>query len=222
MEKHLLAYKIFLSALFLPKFNKSGYILWNLPFSFNIVEILPCECVALSNSAFYCWIMCDGSHLTLTSLWWHFFDDYWGIYVAAVRLLSCVRLFAAPRPAAHQAPLSFIISQSLLKLMSIESVMPSNHLILCHSLLLLPSSFPASGSFPRSQLLTSGGQSIGGVFTFSSISFNLWKSLRNICFAKQFLISSRFRLFFLPFPPHSFINLFKNIYWTVAMCQALF
>ena len=104
MEKHLLAYKIFLSALFLPKFNKSGYMLWNLPFSFNIVEILPCECVALSNSAFYCWIMCDGSHLSLTSLWWHFFDDYWGIYVAAVRLLSCVRLFAAPRPAAHQAP----------------------------------------------------------------------------------------------------------------------
>ena len=45
--------------------------------------------------------------------------------------------------------------------MSIESVMPSNHLILCHHLLLLPSIFPTSGSFPMSQLFPSGGQSIG-------------------------------------------------------------
>ena len=57
--------------------------------------------------------------------------------------------------------LSFTISWSLLKLMFIESVMPSSHLILCHPLLLLPLSFPASGSFPMSQLFTSGGQSIG-------------------------------------------------------------
>ena len=54
---------------------------------------------------------------------------------------SCVRLFAAPWTAAHQASLSITNSQSLLKLMSIESVMPSNHLILCHPLLLLPSIF---------------------------------------------------------------------------------
>ena len=52
-------------------------------------------------------------------------------------------------------------SQSLLKLMSIKPVMPPNHLILHHFLLLLPSIFPASGSFPMSQFLTSGGQSIG-------------------------------------------------------------
>ena len=45
--------------------------------------------------------------------------------------------------------------------MSIESVMPSNHLIFCHPLILLPSIFPASGSFPMSQLFASGGQSIG-------------------------------------------------------------
>ena len=51
-----------------------------------------------------------------------------------------------------------ITNRSLLKLMSIESVMPSNHLILCHPLLLLPSIFPATGSFPMSQLFTSGGQ----------------------------------------------------------------
>ena len=52
-------------------------------------------------------------------------------------------------------------SQSLLKLMSIELVMPSNHLILCHPRLLLPSIFPRSGSFPMSWFFPSGGQSIG-------------------------------------------------------------
>ena len=57
--------------------------------------------------------------------------------------LSRVRLFATPRTAAHQASLSITHSQSLLKLMFIESVMPANHLILCHSLLLLPSIFPS-------------------------------------------------------------------------------
>ena len=63
--------------------------------------------------------------------------------------------------AAHQASLSISNSQSLLKLRSIESVMASNHIILCHPLLLLPSIFPSSGSFPMSQFFTSGGQSIG-------------------------------------------------------------
>ena len=59
-----------------------------------------------------------------------------------VQLLSCVRLYATPWTAARQASLSSTISQSLLKLICIESVMPSNHLILCYSLLLLPSVFP--------------------------------------------------------------------------------
>ena len=54
-----------------------------------------------------------------------------------------VQLFATPWTAIWQAPLSFTISWSLLKLMSIDSVMPSNHLILCHPLLLLPSTFPS-------------------------------------------------------------------------------
>ena len=58
-----------------------------------------------------------------------------------VQLLSCARLFETPQTAACQASVSFMISQSLLKLMSIELVMSSNHLILCH--LLLPSVFPS-------------------------------------------------------------------------------
>ena len=57
--------------------------------------------------------------------------------------LSHVQLFVTPRTSAYQAPLSFTISQSSLKFMSIESVMPSNDLILCHPLLLLPSVFPS-------------------------------------------------------------------------------
>ena len=62
-------------------------------------------------------------------------------------LFSHVRLFATPWTAAHQASLSFTISQSLLKLMFIESAMPSNHLLLCHPFLLLPSIFPSIRDF---------------------------------------------------------------------------
>ena len=60
-----------------------------------------------------------------------------------------IRLFATPWTAARQASLSFTISQSMLRLMSIESVMLSNHLILCHPLLLLPSSFPSIRVFSK-------------------------------------------------------------------------
>ena len=60
-----------------------------------------------------------------------------------VQSLSCVILFVTPWTAALQASLSFTVSHSLLKLMSIESVMPSDHLILCHPLLLLPPIFPS-------------------------------------------------------------------------------
>ena len=63
--------------------------------------------------------------------------------------------FATPWTAACQASLSITISQRLFKLMSIESVMPSNHLILCHPLLLCLQSLPASGSFPMNPLFTS-------------------------------------------------------------------
>ena len=62
--------------------------------------------------------------------------------LVVVQYLTCVQLFVTPWTAASQAYLSFTISLSLLKLMFIESVMPSNHLILCHLLLLLPSVFP--------------------------------------------------------------------------------
>ena len=79
----------------------------------------------------------------------------------SVESLSRVRLFATPCIAAHQASLSITNSQSSLRLMSFESVMPSSHLILCRPLLLLPPSLPASESFPMSQLFAWGGQSTG-------------------------------------------------------------
>ena len=79
--------------------------------------------------------------------------------LVVVQSLSGVQVFGTPWTAAHQASLSFIISQSLLKLMSLEVVMPLNHLILCHPLLLLPSIFPSIKVFPMSWLFASGGQS---------------------------------------------------------------
>ena len=70
-----------------------------------------------------------------------------------VEWLCCVQLFAIPWTAAYQASLLFTISRSLLKLMSIESVMPSNHLIFCHPLLLLPSIFPCMRVFSNDSAL---------------------------------------------------------------------
>ena len=72
------------------------------------------------------------------------------IFVATIYLLSCVQLFVT---ATHQASLSFTVSHSLLKLMSIELVMPSNHFILCHPLLLLPSIFLSISVFTNESAL---------------------------------------------------------------------
>ena len=73
--------------------------------------------------------------------------------ISSVQLLSHVQLFATPRTAVYQASLSITNSQSLLKLMFIESVMPSNHLDLCHSLLLPPSIFPSIRVFSNESVL---------------------------------------------------------------------
>ena len=97
----------------------------------------------------------------------------------SVQSLSCVQLFVTPWTAACQASLSITNSRSLLKLMSIESVMPSNHLILCCPLLLPPSVFSTSGSFPMSQFFTSHGQSIGVSASVSVLPMNIqdWSPL---------------------------------------------
>ena len=91
-----------------------------------------------------------------------------GLYVhtysyifSSVQSFSCVQLFATPWIAARQASLFLTNSRSSLRLMSIESAMPSSHLILCCPLLLLPPTLPASGFFPVNQLFAWGGQSFG-------------------------------------------------------------
>ena len=75
------------------------------------------------------------------------------IRISSVQLLSHVQLFVTPWTAAHQASLSITNSQSLLKLMSTESLIPSNHLILCCPLLLLPSIFPSIRVFSNESVL---------------------------------------------------------------------
>ena len=72
--------------------------------------------------------------------------------IVVVQSLSCVRPFATSRTAAHQASLSFTISQSMLKFMSIKLMMPSNHLILCQPLL-LPSILPSIRVFSNESVL---------------------------------------------------------------------
>ena len=81
------------------------------------------------------------------------YPEVWPPLLKTVKSLSRVRLLATPWTAARQASLSITISRSLLKLVSIESVMPSNHLILCHPLLLLPSLFPSIRVFSNKSVL---------------------------------------------------------------------
>ena len=73
--------------------------------------------------------------------------------IVIIQSLSCIWLFATPWTAAHQASLSFTISRSLLQLMSVESMMSSNHFILCYFLLLLPSIFPSIRVFSNESAL---------------------------------------------------------------------
>ena len=91
----------------------------------------------------------------------------WVVSCFPVQLLSCVRLFATPWTAAHQASLSITNSRSLPKSMSIESVMPSNHLILSHLLLFQPSIFPSIRVFSNESVLRIRWQK------YWSFSFNI-------------------------------------------------
>ena len=95
------------------------------------------------------------------------------VHFSSFQSLSRVWLFMTPWTVPRQTSLSITNSQSYLKLMSIESVMPSNHLILCLPFSSSLQSFPASGSFQISQFFTSGGQSIAAGKLFSSVCWDL-------------------------------------------------
>ena len=103
--------------------------------------------------------------------------DQISLVVVFVQLLSRVRLFAIPWVATHQASLSFTISWSLVKLIFIESVMSSSHLILCRALLLLPSIFISIRVFLMSRLFVSGGQSIGASASVLPKNLHFWQVL---------------------------------------------
>ena len=97
--------------------------------------------------------------------------------IVVVQSLSSVCLFATPWTAAHLASLSFTVSRSLLKIMSIESVMPSNHLILCHPLHILSSIFPGMRVFSNESLMLSNHCILCHPLFF--LSFNSCKPLNN-------------------------------------------
>ena len=121
------------------------------------------------SSKFLCWnlnVQCDRSW-SLRAVFRSWGKRLMNEIFAVVQSLSCVWLFAAPWTAARQASLSFTISWSLLKLMSIQSVMPSNHLIFCHPLLLLPSIFPSFRVFSDSALCISWPKYWSLIFSIS-------------------------------------------------------
>ena len=102
---------------------------------------------------------------------WKYFDVK-GLYVVVV-IHRVVSDSATSWTAARQASLTFSVSQSLLKIMSIELVMPSNHSSCVAHFSSCPQSFPASGSFPMNQFFTSGGQSIGASAPILPITFRV-------------------------------------------------
>ena len=92
---------------------------------------------------------------------------------SSVQLLSHFQLLVIPWTAAHQTSLSITNSRSLCRLMPTESVMPSNHLILCCPLLFPPSIFPSIRVFSKSQFFASGGQSIRVSVLISVLPMNI-------------------------------------------------
>ena len=152
--------------------------------------------------------------------------------LSSVQSLSRVQLFVTPWTAAHQVPLSFTISQSLLKLMSIESVMPSNHLILYCPLLLLPSIFPSIRVFSNESVLCirwpkywsfnfsiSPSNDYSGLISFRIDWFDVLavqgtlKSLLQHHGSKALII--RCSACFMVQLSHSYMTTGKNMAWTI-------
>ena len=123
--------------------------------SWDLLKLMSIESVTPSKHLILC---CP---LLLTSIFpsIRVFSNELALHISSVQLLNCDQLFATLWTVASQTSLSITNSQSLLKLMSIELVMSSYHFVLSCPLSSCLQSFPASGSFPMSQLFASGGQS---------------------------------------------------------------
>ena len=114
------------------------------------------------------WIWCSHCSLIIGMVWSLSFTESYNSQFNSVQLLSRVQLFATPWIAARQASLSITNSQSSLRLASIESVMPSSHVILCHPLLLLPPKLPSIRVFSNESTLRMRGPKYWS-FSFSII-----------------------------------------------------
>ena len=134
----------------LPGFSTSSYFLFSLCTLQLFARRLLCAGYHLRARSYAPLFL---EHRFSTSITWN--SSKWNCFFFSyfVQLLSYVQIFATPWTAANQAFLLFTISWSLLKLMSIESVMPSNYVILCRSLLLLPSIFPSIRVFSNESVL---------------------------------------------------------------------
>ena len=137
-----------------------------------------------------------------------------------VHSLSRVQLFWTPWTAARQASLSYTVSQSLLKFMSIVSVMPSN---ISSSVTLFsscPLSFPASASFPMNSLLASGGQSIGASASVLPMNIQGWFPL-GLTGLISLLSKGLSRVFFSTVVQkhHFFLSLDLPVFWTLCKCN---
>ena len=110
--------------------------------------------------------------LEFSECWGDLRDAYWALCVNVVVVQSLIVSYSLQLHGLGQAPLSFTVSQSLFKFMFIESVILSKHHPLLPPFSFCLQSFPASGSFPRNQLLTSGGQSVGATATASVLPMN--------------------------------------------------
>ena len=129
-------------------------------------------------------------------------------YLIVVQLLSHIWLFVTPRTAARQASLPFTISWSLFKLMSIESMIPSNHLILCRPLFSCAQSFPASGGQSPGASASSFLQRRKEHLTFGNEGGTVTAQVPQVC---SFLLSSYWLCMF-------FIFLFWCLYVCVCVC----
>ena len=132
-----------------------------------------------------------------------------------------MRLFATPWIAAHQASLSITNSRSSLRLMSIESVMPSSHLILCHHLLLLPPIPPSIRVFPMSQLFAWGGQSTGvsALASFLPKKSQGWSLLGRQDRELWTIMETSHK--YVPSDIHTFFPLkWQNVHWLLYLQQS--
>ena len=135
--------------------------------------------------------------------------------ISSVQSLSHVQLFATPWTVACQASLSITNSRSLLRLMSIELVMPSNHLILCHPLLILPSIFPSIKVFSSESVLRIRWPSIDIylIELYGGINDPFIKILFFWCIAESFYIVGKNRKRKLSLTDHFPYTWFLNSLW---------